>query len=87
MFPDELRDTLRHQPFGPFRIVLTDGASYEIRHPDLLWVGKRTAYVGLTGEPGQTYFERSVKIDLLHIIRTEPIDTAPASGGNGNGTS
>lgn len=79
MSPEELHDTLHEQPFEPFRIVLTDGASFDIRDPDLLWVGKRTAYVGLTGQPGQTFFERSVKIDLLHVIRTEPINGTSAS--------
>ena len=74
MAPEELRETLRRQPFEPFRIVLTDGAGYDVRHPDLLWVGQRTAFVGLTGEPGQTFFERSVKVDLLHITRIEPLD-------------
>jgi hypothetical protein len=83
MSPEELRDTLRQQPFEPFRIVLTDAATYEVRHQDLLWVGKRTAYVGLTGRAGQTFFERSVKIDLLHIIRTEPIDAASKPPPNG----
>jgi hypothetical protein len=83
MAPEELRDTLRYQPFEPFRIVLTDGASYEIRHPDLLWVGQRTAYVGLTGQPGQTFFERSVRVDLLHVSRIEPLDTASTPGSNG----
>ena len=74
MAPEELRGHLRQQSFEPFRIVLTDGISFEVRHPDLLWVGHRTAYVGLTGQPGQTYFERAVKIDLLHIIRIEPLE-------------
>jgi hypothetical protein len=83
MAPEELRDTLRHQPFEPFRIVLTDGAAFEIRHPDLLWVGQRTAYVGLTGQPGQTFFERSVRVDLLHVTRIEPLDPAAAPGANG----
>ena len=35
MAPEELRDVLRHQPFEPFRLVMTDGEAYEIRHPDL----------------------------------------------------
>jgi hypothetical protein len=82
MIPEELRDSARQKPFQPFRIVLTDGETYEIRHPDLLWVGQRTAYVGLTGSPGQTFFERSVKIDLLHISRIEPIEGS-ATGKNG----
>lgn len=82
MTPQELRDTLRQQPFEPFRLVLTDGAFYDIRYPDLLWIGQQTAYVGLTGQPGQTFFERAVKVDLFHIIRAEPLDvTAPPGNG------
>jgi hypothetical protein len=49
MAPDELRDTLRETPFKPLCIVLTDGSVYDIHHPDLLWVGQRSAYVGLMG--------------------------------------
>ena len=83
MTPEELRDDLRQQPFEPFRLVMSDGEGYDIRHPDLLWVGQRTAYVGLTGQPGQTFFERAVKVDLLHVIRTVPLDTAPSPPNNG----
>jgi hypothetical protein len=74
MSAEELRDTLKEQPFQPFRIVLTDGKGYDIRHPDLLWVGKRVAHVGLTGDPSETYFERAVRVDLLHISRIEPLE-------------
>lgn len=83
MSPLELRDTLRHRPFEPFRLVLTDGQSYEVRHPDLLWVGQHTAYVGLTGDAGQTFFERTVKVDLLHVIRIEPLEASAPPTGNG----
>lgn len=78
MVAQELRDTLRQQPFEPFRLVLSDGHSYDIRHPDLLWVGLSTAYVGLTGQPGQTFFERSVKVDLNHVVRVVPLNGANA---------
>lgn len=46
MVPQELRDILRQQPFEPFRLVMSDGIGYEIRHPDLLWVGQQSAMVG-----------------------------------------
>ncbi len=84
MSPEELRDALRHQPFEPFRLVMTDGAGYEIHHPDLLWVGRRSAMVGLTGQPGQTFYERSVKVDFLHIIRLEPLERAPSQPKDGS---
>ena len=84
MIPEDLRDTLRQKPFEPFRLVMTDGTGYEIRHPDLLWVGQFTAMIGLTGKPGQSFFERSVKVDLDHVIRLEPIESSvvpPTSNG------
>lgn len=87
MAPEELRNSARQQPFEPFRIKLTDGTTYDIRHPDLLWVGQRTAYIGLTGQPGQTYFERSVKVDLLHISQVIPLDTATSPPTNGPASS
>jgi hypothetical protein len=81
MSPEELRETLKHQPFEPFRLVMTDGIGYDIVHPDLLWVGKRSAMVGLTGQPGQTFYERAVKVDLLHVIRLEPLTVPPKGNG------
>ena len=78
MAPEELREVLRTQPFQPFRLVMTDGEAYEIRHPDLLWVGRRSAMVGLTGQPGRTFYERAVQVDLMHVIRLEPLELNPS---------
>jgi hypothetical protein len=83
MSAEELRDTLRRMPFEPFRLVMTDGTGFDIRHPDLLMIGHRTAVVGLTGDPAQTYYDRTVKVDLLHVIRLEPLQTVPPSSHNG----
>ena len=78
MAPEELRDALR-QPFRPFRLVMTDGMGYEIRHPELLMVGRRSAQVGLTGKPSQTFYERTITVDLLHVIRLEPLEVLTSS--------
>jgi len=84
MTSEELRDVTRQQPFAPFRLVMTDGTGFEVRHPDLLWVRRRSAMVGLTGQPGQTFFERAVRVDLLHVIRVEPLEitTPPQQDGS-----
>lgn len=55
MSPQELRDTLQKRPFEPFRLAMTDGIGHDIQHPDLLMVGQRSAIVGLTGDPAQTF--------------------------------
>ena len=83
MAPDELRHTQHQKPFEPFRIVLSDGTTYDIRHPDLLWVGQRSAYVGLTGQPADTFFERSIKLDLLHVTQIIPLEPHSPPSANG----
>ena len=79
MTPEELRDTLREQPFHPFRLVMTDGEGYDIRHPDLLWVGHRVAVLGIS-EPGpDRLLERHITLSLLHIVTIEPLDAAASA--------
>ena len=82
MAPEELRDLLRPEPF---RLVIAGGVAFEIPDPDLLMVGRRTATVGLTEQPGQALYERTVKVDLLHIIRIELLQTSSNSPPNGSG--
>lgn len=32
------RELLRQQPFRPFRMVMSNGEAYEVRHPEMVWV-------------------------------------------------
>lgn len=53
MNPIELLQLLRNRPFEPFSLRLHDGRVYEIRHPDVVVVGKRSVFIGLyRAEPG-----------------------------------
>jgi hypothetical protein len=63
---------LRRQPFERFRIHLSDGTAYEIRHPEVILVGRSTftMAVGASGEP-QLPYERTDTVSLLHITRLE----------------
>ncbi len=77
MAPEELVAVLRRRPFVPFRITLTEGTTYEIRHPELCMAGRRSAVIGVPapGDPDRL-FDRSVTVDLLHIVQIEPLETA-----------
>ena len=83
MTQEELQESARRQPFEPFRIVLTTGATYDIRHPDLIWIGRRSAMVGITNEPNGTAYDRSIKVDLLHIVAIEELPVSPPPSANG----
>jgi hypothetical protein len=82
MHLDDLAAALRRQPFKPFRLYVSDGAAYEVRHPEMMWLSRRTAYVGVPAESTNLIPEHAVMIDLLHVSRMEEL--IPASPGNGH---
>lgn len=80
MTQEELQHHARRQPFRPFRILLTTNESFEIRHPDLILVGRRSAFIGMTNDPNGTSYDRGWQIDLFHIVGVEELPLASAAG-------
>jgi hypothetical protein len=75
--PEDVRKHLDKRPFETFRICLTDGQTYDVRHPDLCLVDRSTVYVGVPTprRPGVAMDVHHVS--LVHVVRFEPL--------NGNG--
>lgn len=80
---EDLQKKLQTRPFRPFRIYLSDGTEYNVMHPELLLLGRRSLVLGLVNRPEETVYERTIDIDLLHIVRMEQIE-ATARRGNGD---
>lgn len=70
---DTLRDQVRKQPFEPFRVYLTDGSHYEVRHPEMIAVSRRDVAIPLGHRKGEVA-DRLAICDPLHIVRVEPIN-------------
>ena len=77
---DELVDALQAKPFRPFRLHVSDGATFEIRHPEMLMVTRHWAIVGVleSQEDGNSqgaypHIERSTTVDLLHVTQIEEL--------------
>jgi hypothetical protein len=73
MTPETIQKHLLYHPFQPFRICLSDGASYEVRQPEMVLVAQREVVIGLP-KPGERFPRHLVYCDLLHITRIEPIN-------------
>ncbi len=84
MDPKELATALRRRPFVPFRLTFTEGSTVEVRYPELCLAGQRSAVIGFPapGDPDLLY-ERSVTIDLLHVVKMEPLEASSPSRPNG----
>ena len=73
MRPDEIRAHLRKEPFRPIRIYISDGSSYEVRHPEMANVSRTEVVIAM--DPGEDGMPESFAYcDPLHITRIEPLD-------------
>jgi hypothetical protein len=79
MTQEDLHSAARRQPFEPFRILSTTGATYDVPHPDLIMVGKRSAIVGVTNEPAGMVYDRTIRVDLLQVVGIEELPALPPS--------
>jgi hypothetical protein len=79
MTQEDLQGAARRQPFEPFRVVLSTGDAFDIRHPDLIMVGRRSAIIGITNDPAGTAYDRTFKVDLLHVVGIEELPLSPPS--------
>jgi hypothetical protein len=72
----EVVKLLRRAPFEPFAVSLSDGSSYEVRHPDQVIVTPRALYVGIAGNGRSPVAQDVVICDLVHVTRHVPLRRA-----------
>ena len=77
MRPQEIRAHLRQRPFEPFRIYMSDGSSYDVRHPEMALVS-RTKVVIATKLAWDDLPDQLVYCDPVHVTRIEAFDGAQA---------
>lgn len=77
MSPHDIRDYARNKPFAPFRLVVSDGSTYEVHHPELCVVTQTTVTVGLRPAAGNAAPVDHL-IDAFHIVKLIPL--APPLG-------
>lgn len=81
---DVVLDRLRNQPFRPARIVTTTGQTYDIFHPDMIWVGGTFVMVGLPATADPATLDRTTRIALAHITELQDLSSAaPPATANG----
>lgn len=69
------RDLLARRPFQPFRLVMSSGQTYEIRHPEMAWLTRTSILVGIDDEDDGVPAEFKI-CSLLHVTAIEPLSTA-----------
>ena len=66
------RDLLGRRPFQPFRLVMSSGQTYDVRHPEMAFLSRTSIYVAI--DEADDGVPADFKIcSLLHVTAIEPL--------------
>ena len=84
--PEMLLERLRKQPFTPVRVVTTTGQTYDIHHPDEMFVTARYVIVGTPGKQHPAMLDATTQVATIHIteLRDLPARVNAPSNGTAN---
>ena len=66
------RELLKTRPFKPFRLVMSSGQKYEVRHPEMALLTRTDMLVGVDQADDGVPAEFKI-CSLLHITAIEPL--------------
>lgn len=83
MVQTELNDELAREPFAPLRLHLSNGETFDIQNPGLVWVTRDSVFIARSPlKPAARAIEGYDLLSLVHIVRLERVEdasrTAPA---------
>ena len=83
--PKDILERVKQRPFMPIRIVTSAGQSFDVLHPDMIWVGTRDIHIGTPNTEYPEVYDAVTRIALMHIntITDVPAATKPPAGSNG----
>jgi len=78
------KDLLAQRPFKPFRLVMSSGQAYEVRHPETAMLTRTSILVGVDAADDGVPAEFKI-CSLLHVTAVEPLALAGSQPGKPNG--
>ena len=74
MRPEDVREHVAEQPFKPFRIFMSDGATFDVRYPEMCIIERSSVYVVIPNRRQPWLTDRLAHCALIHITRIEPLN-------------
>jgi hypothetical protein len=75
MTPEVILNWVKANPFRPFRIRMNSGRTYDIRHPEMVRVGKRDLLIFTFVSDSSDVYDRWENIGLLLIESVAHLET------------
>jgi hypothetical protein len=82
----DIQARVRAQPFVPFRVTTSSGQTYDIRHPEFVFVMRRFLEIGIPAPEEPDIPDQVQRVALLHITSIDDLPApSPPPGANGPG--
>jgi hypothetical protein len=79
------RDLLAARPFRPFRLVMSSGQTYEVRHPEMAWLTRTSILVGIDiaddGVPAEFKICSLLHVTAIELMIAREASASPAEAG------
>lgn len=72
--PQEVVNYIKAQPFRPFRIHMASGESFDIRHPEMVRIGRSTLILFTFVSDNPDFYDRWETISLMLMERISQLD-------------
>ena len=82
--PEDIQARLREQPFVPLRVVTSSGQMYDITHPDLVVVGRRSVMIGVASNENPAHYDTITRVALMHITDLQDVPRPATNDTNGS---
>jgi len=76
--PDTIQARVQQRPFVPFRIVTSSGQAYDIRHPELVMVGRRDLTIGTPSVDNPAQYEGINRVAIMHVTDLQDLPVPSA---------
>jgi len=78
MTPQEILNYLKAQPFRPFRVQMNSGRTFDIRHPEMVRLGRRDMLIFTFVSDLPDVYDRWENVSLQLVESLAPLE-APIS--------
>jgi hypothetical protein len=78
MTPQNVLSYVQAQPFRPFRIRMNSGRTFDIRHPEMVRVGRRDLLIFTFVGDAPDVYDRWENVSLILIESLSPLETSVA---------
>jgi hypothetical protein len=78
----EIQAFVDAEPFQPFRIHMASGRTFDVRHPEMIRIGRTSVTVFAFSQDDERFYMRVEMLGLLLIESISVLDTSVASSGS-----